>query len=319
MEKYRIIKTGLKTQKECDILDGVFGQLSDGMWENSRAAEGYWPYIDADLKNGEVVLTVSNSYRYDGRPTNKLLDMSDDDVKKWLAKKIKQVIKEEGLDWKRDNSDETDYLDTEWRKSKQPSTVADCYYVYEVLKGRNVAKHPEYAKQMNVSDALKTLDDAKIKYVQAEDEPWESDLDESTISWPLLSEAELTPEQREARRRRAKARRERAKRENQPYYFRIFQKMGDLGNGWWREGKPQPPEYRAYPNVKAAKEALRGLDWNVLEHGGSLKWDPGDETGFGWRIEMTEPRYINPDVLKLLDADLAKGYKESVRSRYDLD
>ena len=319
MEKYRIIKTGLKTQKECDILDGVFGQLSDGMWENSRAAEGYWPYIDADLKNGEVVLTVSNSYRYDGRPTNKLLDMSDDDVKKWLAKKIKQVIKEEGLDWKRDNSDETDYLDTEWRKSKQPSTVADCYYVYEVLKGRNVAKHPEYAKQMNVSDALKTLDDAKIKYVQAEDEPWESDLDESTISWPLLSEAELTPEQREARRRRAKARRERAKRENQPYYFRIFQKMGDLGNGWWREGKPQPPEYRAYPNVKAAKEALRGLDWDVLEHGGSLKWDPGDETGFGWRIEMTEPRYINPDVLKLLDADLAKGYKESVRSRYDLD
>ena len=319
MEKFRIIKTGLKTQKECDILDGVFGQLSDGMWENSRAAEGYWPYIDADLKNGEVVLTVSNSYRYDGRPTNKLLDMSDDDVKKWLAKKIKQVIKEEGLDWKRDNSDETDYLDTEWRTSKQPSTVADCYYVYEVLKGRNVAKHPEYAKQMNVSDALKTLDDAKIKYVQAEDEPWESDLDESAISWPLLSEAVLTPEQKEARKRRRIARREKAKRENQPYYFRIFQKMGDLGNGWWREGKPQPPEYRAYPNVKAAKEALRGLDWNVLERGGSLKWDPGDETGFGWSIEMTEPRYINPDVLTLLDADLAKGYKESVRSRYDLD
>ena len=319
MEQYRIIKTGLKTQKECDILDGVFGQLSDGMWENSRAAEGYWPYIDADLKNGEVVLTVSNSYRYDGRPTNKLLDMSDDDVKKWLAKKIKQVIKEEGLDWKRDNSDETDYLDTEWRKSKQPSTVADCYYVYEVLKGRNVAKHPEYAKQMNISDALKTLDDAKIKYVQSEDEPWESDLDESAISWPLLTEAELTPEQREARRRRAKARREIAKRENQPYYFRIFQKMGDLGNGWWREGKPQPPEYRAYPSKKQAQEALRGLDWNVLERGGSLKWDPGDETGFGWRIEMTEPRCINPDVLKLLDADLAKGYKESVRSRYDLD
>jgi hypothetical protein len=70
---------------------------------------------------------------------------------------------------------------------------------------------------------------------------------------------------------------------------------------------------------KAAKEALRGLDWNVLERGGSLKWDPGDETGMGWRIQMTEPRCINPDILKLLDADLAKGYKESVHSRYDLD
>jgi hypothetical protein len=202
MEKYRIIKTGLKTQKECDIIDGVLGQLSDGMWENSRAAEGYWPYIDADLKNGEVVLTVSNLYHSGGYLDNRFLKMPDDDVKKWLAKKIKQVIKEEGLDWKRDNSDETDYLDTSWRKSKQPSTVADCYYVYEVLKGRNVAKHPEYAKQMNISDALKTLDNAKIKYVQQEDEPWESDLDESCISCPLLSEAELTPEQREARRKK---------------------------------------------------------------------------------------------------------------------
>jgi hypothetical protein len=319
MEKYRIIKTGLKTQKECDILDGVFGQLSDGMWENSRAAGGYWPYIDAEVVNGEVVLKVSTAYRKYDEPTNKLLDMDDVSVKKWLAKKIKQVIKEEGLDWKRDNEDETDYLDTKWRKSKQPSTVADCYYVYEVLKGRNVAKHQEYAKKMNISDALKTLDDAKIKYVQQEDEPWESDLDESAISWPLLSEAVLTPEQKVAKRLRAKARRAKAKIENQPQYFRIFQKMGDLGHGWWREGKPEPPEYRAYPNKKQAQEALRGLDWNVLERGGSLKWDPGDETGFGWRIEMTEPRCINLDVLKLLDADLAKGYKESIHSRYDLD
>lgn len=319
MEKYRIIKTGLKTQKECDILDGVFGQLSDGMWENSPAAGGYWPYIDSELENGEVVLKVSNAYRKYEEPTNKLLNMTDDDIKKWLAKKIKQVIKEEGLDWKRDNSEETGYLDTSWRKSKESSTVADCYYVYEVLKGRNVAKHPEYAKQMNISDALKTLDDAKIKYVQPEDEPWESDLDESAISWPLLSEAVLTPEQIEARRARRKARRERLKRENQPYYFRIFQKTGDLGNGWWREGKPEPPEYRAYPNQKVAKEALRGLNWDILSHGGSLKWDPGDETGMGWRIEKTEPRYINSEVLKLLDADLAKGYKESVHSRYDLD
>lgn len=129
----------------------------------------------------------------------------------------------------------------------------------------------------------------------------------------------LSPEQIEARKARRKARRERLKQENQPCYFRIYQKMGNLGNGWWREGKPEPPEYRAYPNQKAAKEALRGLDWEVLSRGGSLKWDPGDETGMGWRIEKTEPRCINPDIVKLLDADLAKGYKESVHSRYDLD
>ena len=313
MEKYRIIKTGLKTQKECDILDGVFGQLSDGMWENSRAAEGYWPYIDADLKNGEVVLTVSNSYRYDGRPTNKLLDMSDDDVKKWLAKKIKQVIKEEGLDWKRDNSDETDYLDTEWRKSKQTSTVADCYYVYEVLKGRNVAKHPEYAKQMNVSDALKTLDDAKIKYVQAEDEPWESDLDESAISWPLLSEAELTPEQREARRRRAKARREKAKRENQPYYVKIFQKSGNVGGGWWVE-KPGKPEYQAYKDLATLKKYF-GSDTEALINGARLDYEDGEAGGPGWKMRLCDLPEIPDEILEKLNMDLAKGVSMSHHSR----
>ena len=312
----RIIKTGLKTQKDCDIIDGVFGQLSDGMWENSRAAEGYWPYIDAELENGEVVLKVSTAYRsYDHR-ANKLLDMDDDAVKKWLAKKIKQVIQEEGLDWDRGNDEETDYLDTSWRKSKLPSTVADCYYVYEVLKGRNVAKHPEYANKMKISDALKTLDDAKIKYVQPEDEPWESDLDESAISWPLLSEAVLTPEQREARRKRAKARRELKKREAQPYYVRIYQKSGDLGNGWWHEGKPEPPVYRGYPNLAALKKAFGDAATTTLLRAWPVKMP---DFGIEWRAELTEPHLMNTGVLKLIKDDLAKGSQESEHSRYDLD
>lgn len=149
-------------------------------------------------------------------------------------------------------------------------------------------------------------------------------LRESGIILEKKLRSEMTPEELADARAKSKARREARKRAapkviEKPYYFRIFQKMGNLGNGWWREGKPEPPEYRAYPSEKVAKEVLRGLDWNVLERGGSLKWDPGDETGMGWRIEMTEPRCINPDVLKLLDADLAKGYKESIHSRYDLD
>lgn len=313
MEKYRIIKTGLKTQKECDILDGVFGQLSDGMWENSRAAGGYWPYIDADFENGEVVLKVSNAYRKYEEPTNKLLNMTDDNVKKWLAKKIKQVIQEEGLDWKRDNTEETDYLDTEWRTSKQPSTVADCYYVYEVLKGRNVAKHPEYAKQMNISDALKTLDDAKIKYVQAEDEPWESDLDESAISWPLLSEAVLTPEQKEAKRLRAKARRAKAKRENQPYYVKIFQKTGNVGGGWWVE-KPGKPEYQAYKDLETLKKHF-GSDTEALINGARLDYEDGEAGGPGWKMRLCDLPEIPEEVLEKLNRDLAKGVSMSHHSR----
>lgn len=313
MEKYRIIKTGLKTQKECDILDGVFGQLSDGMWENSRAAGGYWPYIDADFENGEVVLKVSNAYRKYEEPTNKLLNMTEDNVKKWLAKKIKQVIQEEGLDWKRDNTEETDYLDTEWRTSKQPSTVADCYYVYEVLKGRNVAKHPEYAKQMNISDALKTLDDAKIKYVQAEDEPWESDLDESAISWPLLSEAVLTPEQKEAKRLRAKARRAKAKRENQPYYVKIFQKTGNVGGGWWVE-KPGKPEYQAYKDLETLKKHF-GSDTEALINGARLDYEDGEAGGPGWKMRLCDLPEIPEEILEKLNRDLAKGVSMSHHSR----
>jgi hypothetical protein len=239
--------------------------------------------------------------------------MSDDDVKKWLAKKIKQVIKEEGLDWKRDNSDETDYLDTSWRKSKLPSSVADCYYVYEVLKGRNVAKHPEYAKQMSISDALKTLDNAKIKYVQQEDEPWESDLDESAISWPLLSEAVLTPEQKEARRRRRIARREKAKRENQPYYVKIFQKSGNVGGGWWVE-KPGKPEYQAYKDLATLKKHF-GSDTEALINGARLDYEDGEAGRPGWKMRLCDLPEIPEDVLEKLNRDLAKGVSMSHHSR----
>lgn len=226
---------------------------------------------------------------------------------------IEEVIKEEGLDWKRDNSDETEYLDTAWRKSKLPSSVADCYYVYEVLKGRNVAKHPEYAKQMNVSDALKTLDNAKIKYVQAEDEPWESDLDESAISWPLISEAELTPEQKEARRRRAKARREKAKRENQPYYVKIFQKSGNVGGGWWVE-KPGKPEYQAYKDLATLKKYF-GSDTEALINGARLDYEDGEAGGPGWKMRLCDLPEIPEEVLEKLNRDLAKGVSMSHHTR----
>ena len=49
---------------------------------------------------------------------------------------------------------------------------------YRILHGRNVDNRPEYESKMNISEALKTLDRANIKYVQLEeDETW--DMDES--------------------------------------------------------------------------------------------------------------------------------------------
>ena len=315
----RKIDTGLTSDLELDIIDALRGQLSDGMWENSRAMEGYWPYFAVKKIGNKVILLVSKEYK-GGRDyvPNKFLDMSDDDIKTWLAKKIKAVIKEEGLEWKRDNTKETDYLSTDWRSSKESATVADCYYVYEVLKGRNVAKHQEYAKKMNISDALKTLDDAKIKYVQAEDEPWESDLDESAISQPLLSEAVLTPEQKEARRARAKSRRDLKKLEKYwfvkrcgkgPYYVRIYMKLGDLGSGWWQEGSSEHPEYRGYPTLAAVKAAYPGMIEELLD-GKALRWE-GDE-GPQNRIRMVLGDTIPNRIRARIDADLAHGKKESI-------
>lgn len=157
----RRIDTGLKTDLDMAILDAVLGQLSDGMWENSPMMDKYWPYIEIEKRGGKVYLDISDSYRKYDYPRNGFMDMDDATIKTWLAKKLKAVIKEEGLDWKRDNAETTDYLSTDWRlPSKEEATVADCYYVYEVLRGRNVGKHIEYRKKMGLDEALDILKSA---------------------------------------------------------------------------------------------------------------------------------------------------------------
>ena len=107
---------------------------------------GYWLFAEAKAQGNECVLEIdptrwSTRHGY-SNVTNQWLDMSDDRVKQFLADKIKFLVKEEGLDWKRGNTDDTDYL-----SYTQPYfKVKDCYYVYELLKGRNVGKHPEYSE-----------------------------------------------------------------------------------------------------------------------------------------------------------------------------
>lgn len=156
--EYRKIYTGLKTQLDADIIQAVFGQMSDGKWENSRAMEGYWPYIDVEFKENKVFLLVNEAFQIQNYPINKFDEMPDNKIKIWVANHIKMVIKDEGLDWKRDNREETNYLSTDWRNSKKSATVSDCYYVYEVLKGRNADRHAEYQREsMDIVTAKKIL------------------------------------------------------------------------------------------------------------------------------------------------------------------
>lgn len=101
MEKeLRVIETGLdeRNKKYNEILRSVIGQLSDGMWENCNRLIGYWIFDEATGKDNKIV--VSNEpYEWDKRGSRKYknpyLKMTDQEIREFYAKKIKQIIREE--------------------------------------------------------------------------------------------------------------------------------------------------------------------------------------------------------------------------------
>ena len=183
-KQYRVIKTGFFTKKAYEVLSSVFGQLSDGRWENSPAMNGYWEFGDAQqLPSGEVVIEISNeSFKFDNcgyRPKNlqnKFYGKSDEDIKKWLAHKVKYLAQLEFKDnnehprWDRTNvSDTTVYLSYD-----ETITVADCYLVYEMLLGRTNEKRYAVAtltvvigeKRSAEEEAAVTAHMAKVNQLQ---------------------------------------------------------------------------------------------------------------------------------------------------------
>ena len=146
-KKYREIHTGLYGQKAYDIVDTLFGQLSDGYYEYSPRMEAYWQYGCAHrAADGELLLVIDKisgewdrygSHRW---RENKFYNMSDSDIKTWIAQHVKFIAKQDIKDnrlaggWKRDNvADESCYLEREL-----PITIADIYLTYEMLLGREV-------------------------------------------------------------------------------------------------------------------------------------------------------------------------------------
>lgn len=139
----RSIKTGLG-KKYKDMLSAVKGQMCDGYWENTPMMQGYWRFCKIGTAGDEVTIEVddANGARIsDSFIENRFFGMSDDAVKKFFADKIKFLIKAEGLGkWDRGNENETDFLSY----GEPRYRVKDCYYAYEILKGRDARKHPEY-------------------------------------------------------------------------------------------------------------------------------------------------------------------------------
>lgn len=124
--EWDIITTGLTDDKAEDILKGVIGQVSDGIWENSNGMERYWAHLDISRDGSEVVIHVDRDSWMSA-----FRDKTDDQVKKYFATKIKQIVKEEGLVWDRNNTENCNYLDYH-----SGVTVQDAYRVYDKLLGR---------------------------------------------------------------------------------------------------------------------------------------------------------------------------------------
>lgn len=144
-KKERKIPFGLKDEKSQDVINGVVGQLSDGMWENSPGMERYWKFTDGTDGNGNIIVydgyvsvdEYAGMNRYGGKKYNTkwiysaFSNMDDTAVKKYFAAKIKQIVKEEGLEWNRNNTQPCEYLDY-----RSGVTVRDAYRVYDRLLGR---------------------------------------------------------------------------------------------------------------------------------------------------------------------------------------
>lgn len=150
------IRTGLTDKNAYDVLSSVVGQLSDGIWENSPGMSRYWQHMDIDKEGSEVVAKFDTK-DYDSGFRGK----DESQIKKWLANKVKQIIKEEGLNWDRDNTETVSYMHGN-------VTVQDAYRVYDKLLGRkdyipDPSKKTEskvvMKKELNKDELLNKLED----------------------------------------------------------------------------------------------------------------------------------------------------------------
>lgn len=120
------INTGIPaTKKRLEIIGSVIGQMSDGIWENTRSMEKYWKSLDYEKGTDGNIWLEDRGYVCAN-------------VKDFFANKIKQIIKIEaedhpsdGIEWSRSCTALTCYLNY-----YEAITVGDCYELYELLKGR---------------------------------------------------------------------------------------------------------------------------------------------------------------------------------------
>lgn len=149
-----IVKTGLYSVTAQDVLDNVIGQMSDGMWENSKTMEHYWPFVNIKKINEEVCIVIDTEVNNDKWHPNSSwnnwflrgdkLGRDREKIRSFFAKKIAQIVREDLKDHNSDRGKFTSKNLTElyymhsYTKDEDgnypPITVADAYAVYAALK-----------------------------------------------------------------------------------------------------------------------------------------------------------------------------------------
>ena len=179
-----IIPLGNKVRAE--VISSVLGQLSDGIWGNSRGMEKYWKFADV---NG-TDLDISDDrydYGYGGYLSNKngFYDKTEKDVRDWFANKAKQVVKIWAEDygknpndvWDRNNTDVVTYMGHSYGVPE--ITVADVYECYDFLKGRSGKKYGAKPVEEPVEDEpYEVLDDVAEPDVSSGMNPSQQDLED---------------------------------------------------------------------------------------------------------------------------------------------
>lgn len=96
-----VINTGLTDDISLQVLMNTLGQLSDGIWENSRNAERYWPFANAKMIKGNVCLVINNDLYKDRYYANGFrldLKMDPTRIKDYFAKKVQAVVRTNSKD-----------------------------------------------------------------------------------------------------------------------------------------------------------------------------------------------------------------------------
>lgn len=144
---YMKIETGLTDNLSLNVLLSTLGQLSDGLWENSRVAEHYWEFAEAEIVDNQVCLMIKKDmYDYHGghrRPTENYfktrLNMDPSAIKKYFANKVRAVVRQEAKDYPEAGIKcnakcdvKLDYMSC-YDNRDIPIKASDAYKVYKAL------------------------------------------------------------------------------------------------------------------------------------------------------------------------------------------